>query len=176
MNKFALAALVAFCCHAEVLDSSAGGFTVKHTLTINASPADVYRKFVHNIGDWWNPEHTFSGDAHNLSLEDHRGGCLCEKLPNDGFVHNLEVVFAAPGKRLALSGALGPLQTVAATGSMLIQFSPADGGTKLELAYSVGGYTAKGLTSWAVPVDGVLAEQLARFKGYVETGKAAPSK
>ena len=43
---------------AEVVDSSAGGFTVKTTLSIQAAPDEVYRRLIH-IGDWWDPEHTF---------------------------------------------------------------------------------------------------------------------
>ena len=54
---------------AEVADSSASGFTVKTTLNIQAAPDEVYRRLIH-IGDWWDSEHTFSGDAHNLSIEE----------------------------------------------------------------------------------------------------------
>jgi uncharacterized protein YndB with AHSA1/START domain len=156
--------------NAEVLDSAARGFTVKTTLNIKAPPDDVYRKLVHDVGDWWNPAHTFSGDAHNLRIEDHPGGCLCEKLPNDAFVHHLEVIYAAPGKRIVLSGALGPLQNLAAGGSMQIQLTPVDGGTKLDLSYAVVGYLAKGMNTWAAPVDNVLAEQFTRLKSYVKRG------
>jgi len=172
--KLILFALAAFA-NAEVLDSAAGGFTVKTTLNIKAAPDDVYRKLVHDIGDWWNSAHTFSGDAHNLRIEDRPGGCLCEKLPNNGFVHHLEVIYAAPAKRIVFSGALGPLQNMAATGSMQIQFTPADGSTKLDVTYAVVGYLAKGMNTWAAPVDMVLAEQFTRFKNYVETGNAAPA-
>jgi hypothetical protein len=65
---------------AEVGDSSAGGFTVKLTYSIQAAPDEVYRRLIH-IGDWWDSEHTFSGDAHNLTIEEKAGGCFCEKLP-----------------------------------------------------------------------------------------------
>ncbi len=165
--------LSAVLAHAEVVDSAAGGFTIKSTITIKAAPDEVYRRLVSNVGDWWNAGHTFSGDAHNLRIEDHLGGCLCEKLPNNGFVRHLEVIYAAPGKRLVLSGALGPLQNLAATGSMQIQLAPAEGGTKLDLIYAVTGYLAKGMNTWAAPVDMVLAEQFTRLKNYVETGSAA---
>jgi len=36
---------------AEVGDSSAGGFTVKLTYSIQAAPDEVYRRLIH-IGDW----------------------------------------------------------------------------------------------------------------------------
>ncbi len=46
-----------------------------------------------------------------------------------------------------------------------------EGGTSVELTYSVGGYYPGGLASMAGPVDGVLAAQLSRLQSYVETGK-----
>jgi hypothetical protein len=159
-----------------VLDSSASGFTVRTTLTINAASTEVYQRLIHNIGEWWNPAHTFSQDAHNLRIEDHPGGCLCEKLPNDGFVRHFELINLAPNKRVVFSGALGPLQSLAATGTMQIQLSAVEGGTKFEVTYTVAGYTANGMNSWAAPVDAVTGEQFTRLKRYVETGSAAPVK
>jgi len=160
--------------HADVLDSTASGFTLKTTLTIQATPEDVYKRLVHDVGEWWNSQHTFSGDAHNLSIDDKAGGCFCEKLSNGGSVRHLEVVYAAPGKALTLSGALGPLQSLGAAGSLQIKLSPADTGTKLEVTYAIGGYSAAGLNTWAAPVDKVLAEQFVRLKNYVEHGSAVP--
>jgi len=160
--------------NADVLDSAANGFTVKTTLTIQATPEDVYKRLVHDVGEWWNSRHTFSQDAHNLSIDDKAGGCFCEKLANGGSVRHLEVVYAAPGKALTMTGTLGPLQSLAAAGSMQIKLSPADGGTRLEVTYAIGGYSAAGLNTWAPPVDGVLAEQFTRLKSYVEHGSAAP--
>src|ERR1035441_6401060 len=43
---------------AEVVDSSPGGFTVKQTVTIQASPEEVYRR-IFKVGEWWSPTHTF---------------------------------------------------------------------------------------------------------------------
>jgi uncharacterized protein YndB with AHSA1/START domain len=166
---FLLGAVLA---NAEVIDSSASGFTLKTTVNIKAAPDEVYRRLVSNVGDWWNSAHTFSGDAHNLKIEDRPGGCFCEKLPNNGFVRHLEVVFTAPGKRIVMSGAFGPLQNLAAAGSMQIQLAPSEGGTKLDLTYAVTGYLAKGMNTWAAPVDTVLGEQFTRFRNYVETGNA----
>ena len=153
-----------------VVDASASGFTVRTTLAIRAAPEDVYRRLVRNVGDWWSPSHTFSGNAHNLSIEEKAMGCFCEKLPDGGGVRHMEVVYFAPGKTLRLSGALGPLQSIAAAGSMTIQLSPSEGGTKLEVTYAVAGYLPAGMNTWAAPVDGVIEEQFTRLKKYVETG------
>jgi len=157
---------------AEVADSSASGFTVKTSVRIQATPDAVYRQLI-RIGDWWDSEHTFSHDAHNLSIEEKAGGCFCEKLPNGGSVRHLEVLFVAPGKLLRMGGGLGPLQGIATSGSMTIQVSPAEGSTKLAVSYTVGGYLPAGMNTLAAPVDSVLSAQFTRLKNYIERGDPA---
>jgi uncharacterized protein YndB with AHSA1/START domain len=168
---FALAANPAM---SEVADSSSNGFTVKVTLHIKAAPADVYGRFLRNVGDWWSSQHTYSGSSHNLSIEEKAMGCFCEKLPDGGAVRHMEVVILKPGKAVSLTGALGPLQSIAATGNMEIRFSPAESGTRLEVTYAVTGYFPAGLNTWAAPVDAVLTEQLTQLKNYIEQGDPAP--
>jgi len=160
--------------HADVVDSASGGFDLKTTISIKATPDEVYRRLIQNVGDWWSPDHTYSRDAHNLSIEEKPMGCFCEKLPTGGSVRHMQVVSFFPGKSLGLTGALGPLQNIAANGNMRFAVSPAEGGTKLELTYAVTGYVPAGMNTWAAPVDGVLKEQLTRLKNYVEHGD--PSK
>ena len=178
-TKSALAALVFLlipaAIRAAVADSSAAGFTVKITVNIQSTPDDVYRRLVHNVGDWWDPAHTFSGDAHALTIDNRAPGCFCERLPNLGTARHMEVVTAAPGEKLVMLGAMGPLQSLAVTGAMTFLLSPDAGGTKLVLTYAVGGYSPTGLNTWAAPVDAVLTEQLARLKNYVEHGTAGPA-
>jgi hypothetical protein len=159
---------------AEVLDSSSSGFTVKSAIPIQASPDAVYRALIRDIGQWWDPAHTFSGDSHNLSIEEKPMGCFCEELPNQGGVRHMEVVRFATGKTLVLSGALGPLQSMAVAANMTIQISPAGSGAKLEATYAVTGYSPAGLNALAVVVDAVLNEQFTRLKNYVERGDPAP--
>jgi uncharacterized protein YndB with AHSA1/START domain len=165
MAAFILAILPA---RSEVLDSGPGGFTVRETVTIAASPDEVYRRILHNVGDWWSSDHTYSGDAHNLSIEEKPMGCFCEKLPNGGSVRHMEVVYLAPGKVIGMNGALGPLGSLAATGSMQIQLTAAGSGTNVVVNCAVAGYLPKGMNTWAAPVDGVLNEQFTRLKAYVE--------
>lgn len=159
---------------AEVADSGNGGFTVKITEDIHAASDAVYQKLIH-VGDWWNSGHTYSGDAHNLSIEEKAGGCFCEKLAGGGSVHHMSVLYFQPGKMLRLGGGLGPLQGIASAGSMTIQLSAANGGTKLDMTYSVAGYFPAGMNTWAAPVDSVLTEQFTRLKNYVERGDPGKS-
>jgi len=166
--------LAPFAANAEVVDSAANGFTVKVAFTVKAPPADVYKKLVKDVGEWWSPEHTFSGSAHNLSIDDKPMGCFCEKFPAGGGVRHLEVVFAAPGKSLVMTGGLGPMQSIATSGSMNIQLTPADGATKFVMVYSVAGYLPAGMQTWAKPADGMLTEQFTRLRNYIEQGNPAP--
>jgi uncharacterized protein YndB with AHSA1/START domain len=175
MRKLVLL-LIAFTgfAHADVVDSATGGFDLKTTISIKATPEEVYRRLVQNVGDWWSSDHTYSRDAHNLSIEAKPMGCFCEQLPPGGSVRHMQVVSVFPGKSLGLTGALGPLQNIAANGNMRFAVSPGEGGTKLEFTYAVTGYLPAGMNTLAAPVDAVLKEQLTRLKNYVEHGD--PSK
>jgi uncharacterized protein YndB with AHSA1/START domain len=166
---------VAVSASAEIADSAPNGFTYKLTLNLQAPPETVYQRLL-SVGNWWNSDHTFSGDARNLTIDPKPMGCWCEKLPDGGGVRHMQVVNAMPGKMLVMTGGLGPLQSMAATGSMTFRLSPASGGTKLDITYAVTGYLPPGMNTFAAPVDHVLTEQFTRFKNYVETGDPAPKK
>lgn len=155
---------------AEVTDQAANGFTVKIATVIRAKPEEVYSRLVHNVADWWDPEHTYSNNAQNLSIDDKVMGCFCEKLPGGGAVRHAEVIMIMPNKLLVMSGALGPLQKFGATGTLTFAILPIHDDTRVEVTYAVGGYLSGGLNSWADPVDKVLTAQLERLKNYVETG------
>lgn len=170
---FGIALLVAVGATGEVANVGAGGFAVQHVVAIKAAPEKVYGALTREIGGWWNPDHTYSRDSKNLSIDARPGGCFCEKLPNGGGVQHMTVVFAAPGRTLRMTGALGPLQGSGLAGSMTWQLTEAAGATNLELSYSVGGYMQAGFEKMAPLVDAVLGEQATRLKSYVETGKPA---
>jgi uncharacterized protein YndB with AHSA1/START domain len=156
---------------AAVVESTAAGFLVRHEVTIDAAPDKVYRALTDDVGKWWNPDHTYSGDAANLTIDARPGGCFCEKLPNGGGVEHMGVAYVAPGQVLRLRGALGPLQGSGLAGSMTWKLAPSASATRLELTYSVGGYMQGGFDKMAPAVNFVLGEQLGRLKTYVETGK-----
>ena len=157
--------------YAEVADLNASGFLSKHEVTVNATAANAYKALVDEVGGWWNPAHTYSNDARNLSIDARPGGCFCEKLPNGGGVQHMSVVYAAPGQVVRMMGALGPLQNSGLAGSMTWKFTPAASATKIELSYSVGGYMQGGFEKIAPAVDRVVGEQLGRLKTFIETGK-----
>ncbi len=165
--------LAAGTANAAVVDAQPAGFQVKLTATVKAPPGRVYAA-LGEIGRWWSSAHSFSGDARNYTLDLKAGGCFCEALPGGGSAEHQRVVLASPGKALVMRGALGPLQTLGVEGAMQWTIKPSANGSDVALTYTAGGYAPGGLDKLAGPVDGVLGEQLARFKAYVETGKPAP--
>jgi hypothetical protein len=164
----AVLALIAGAARAEVTDKSAAGFEVTEKASIAAPPAKVWDTIMHPAR-WWNPKHTWSGDAKNLAFDP--SGCFCETLKR-GAVRHMTIAYADGSSQLRLFGALGPLQFTGATGHLVFMLKPAAGGTDVVMTYDVGGYAKGGLAeTLAAPVDVVLGEQLARLKKSAETGK-----
>lgn len=159
---------------AEVINQTPAGFKSRNVVVVGAVPERVYAVIINEVGNWWDPEHTFSGDARNLSMENKAGGCFCERFPDGGGVQHLTIVNMVPGKMLRLRGALGPLQGAGVSGGMTWNLADTDGSTSITLEYSVGGYMEGGLQAMAAPVDFVLNTQLLRLKNYIEQGSPVP--
>ena len=155
---------------AEVTDVGENGFTLVHEVSVSGSRADAWEAAVHDVGLWWNPAHTISGNAELLSIDARPLGCFCEAA-GGGVVH-LTVTWVSRNAILRMSGGLGPLGLMGVNGNMTWEFSNDGGGTKIKFFYAVGGYSADGLDSIAGPVDFVIGEALHRLKAYIETGDA----
>jgi uncharacterized protein YndB with AHSA1/START domain len=154
---------------ADVTASAANGFVSDWDLVIAAPRQKVFRALTDEVGRWWDPAHSYSGDAANFSIDARAGGCFCERL-GDGAVAHMTVVFVERDKQLRLLGGLGPLQSMAVSGSMTFTLSDASAGTRLQYHYAVGGYAPDGVDQLAEPVDRVQLGQLQRLQRYVETG------
>lgn len=159
---------------AEVTAASSTGFEVRERVHVTTPPAALYAVLI-ALNRWWDPKHTFSGDAARLSLDARAGGCWCESLPDGGSAQHMIVVFVSPGKALRLFGALGPLQAMGVAGSMTFSIVPAGPGADLTVDYSVGGYSKDGFGALSKAVDSVLGAQVARLQRMAETGSAVAS-
>ncbi len=93
---------------------------------------------------------------------------LAIRLPNGGSALHMTTVNAAPGTKLVLVGALGPLQSSGASGALTFLLAEKDGQTTVTVTYDVGGYFKGGLDKIAAPVDGVLGQQVAGLKAAAE--------
>jgi uncharacterized protein YndB with AHSA1/START domain len=155
---------------AEVVDAGVTGFSVKATADVNAPIDRVFRALTEQIGRWWDPSHSFSGSAANLSIDPRPGGCFCETLPTGGVQH-MTVTHINRPNTLVLQGGLGPLGTLGVAAAMEWQLKDDNGRTSVQMVYNVGGYLKGGFTQLAPVVDGVLGAQVKRLKAFAETGR-----
>jgi uncharacterized protein YndB with AHSA1/START domain len=163
------ALLASGCATGAVVAVAPDGCTVKETVHIAASSAQVYDALI-RPAKWWSSEHTFSKDAANLTLDARAGGCFCEKLPNGGSVLHMTVVGVFPGKSLTMRGALGPFQSQGVDGALSWVLTPAGDRTDLTLTYDLGGHLTLpgGFDAWSKNADQMLASQVELLKKYVE--------
>jgi Polyketide cyclase / dehydrase and lipid transport len=165
-GMLSLAALAAPA-RAEVLSVGANGFEVRESVHVAASADKAYAVLL-LPARWWGSDHTFSGNAANLTLEARAGGCWCETLPDGGSVEHLHVVYVAPGKVLRLRGALGPFQGFGADGALTLSVQASANGTDVAFSYTLGGYSKDGFEAASKAADRVLAEQLQRLKKIID--------
>ena len=156
-----LAAATADDAAAAISGVSSTGFLVTWQQEVKASPHRVYES-LGEVGKWWNSDHTWSGNAANLSLQMQATGCFCERW-DGGSVENGRVVLAARDSSLRIQGALGPLQALAVDAVLTFAVAEKDGKTILVVTYRVAGSESAGLAALAGPVDGVIGEQARRL-------------
>ena len=181
----AIAALTAMTsARAEVTNSADNGFTVQHQTVIAGDSEAVWKAMV-MPSRYWNGDHSWSGNAENFYLIPQAGGCFCELIrttaddnikSSEGSVQHMRVIYAHENKMLRLSGALGPLQGEAVTGTLTMQLQPQGEATVARFTYKVGGYMEFPVDEIAPAVDSVIGEQLARLSAlFADAADAEPS-
>ncbi len=161
--------LLMFCAtvHADVLSKGGNGFEVQHSFAVHVETTTAWKQLL-NVQRWWHPDHTWSGNARNLTLKAEIGACFCETLPNRGQVQHQHVIYAEKNRLLRLRGALGPLQEMAVDGVMTWELLQGKDGTQVTMTYRVFGYHKDGLHTLADPVDQVLKLQIQRFHDHLQ--------
>lgn len=152
---------------ADVNASAADGFQIQIIRELSCSSDEAYRRLVGSVSQWWDSDHTYTGDSGNMAF-DLDQYCLLEKLPSGGFVRHMEIVFHQPGNRLRISGGMGPLQELGVSGTMSFSFHTQEEQTQVSLTYHVCGSSLQQLDQLAPVVDRVLSLQMDRFKKYCE--------
>lgn len=157
---------------AEVTSTWEAGVRLESKVTIAAPPDRVYAA-LGDIGKWWDSEHTYTGDAANMTIALEPGACFCERFAKGGGVKHGEVVLAWPGRVLRIHGALGPLQDEGPAGALTFTLEAVEGGTQVTQTYNAGGLRPE-MVANAPLFDQVIGGQLTRLKRYMETGSAKP--
>ncbi|RYG75635.1 ATPase [bacterium] len=167
IGPFLLALVAAVPGSARVVSTSEAGIVVESSVRVAATPDRVWATLI-VPARWWSPEHSWSGEAKNFTLEARAGGCFCEVLPGGGSVEHLRVIYVAPAQMLRLYGGLGPLQGDAAAGPLTWTLAKDGAGTRVSLRYAVAGVARMPWPVFAPLADTMLAEQLTRLKAAAE--------
>jgi hypothetical protein len=154
---------------AEVLSASEHGFEVQQSVNLVVPQPKAFAAFG-QIGQWWNKEHTYSGDAARMVLQMRPGGCLCESFAHGGGIEHMHVAYVQPGERVVLTGSLGPLLYEATAGVMDVKVEPIAGGSRVTLNYRAAGFAKGNGAEMAPLVDQVLGEQMKRFRAFAAGG------
>lgn len=147
---------------AEVLSASPTHFKLRHEAASPMSAEALWERLV-DPAAWWHPDHTYSGDAANLSLELAAGGAWREDWEG-GSVEHGRVLLVEQGRTLRLAAPFGPLQGVGAYTIWTISVRPGDDGGSVVVfdEISTGPATAD-LAGLAEAVDFVKGEAISRL-------------
>ena len=160
---------------AEVVETAADRFVTRDTASVKATPLTTWLALT-KPGEWWSSQHSWSGDAKNMTLTPQGGGCFCERIPvgdsgnssaMEGSARHAEVLQAFPMRVLRLRGGFGPLQGEPADGILTITLKEIPGGTRILWEYNVGGPMRYKIAEIAPAVDGVMSEQLKRLQSHL---------
>jgi hypothetical protein len=138
---------------AEIITASPDHYTLRHEAVSPAAPQDVWDRLI-QPDTWWHPDHTFSGDAQNLSLDAEAGGAWLESWDGNSVEHG-RVLTLMEGQSIRLDAPFGPLQGMAVNVVWTITIEPDGNGTRVIFDEIANGSSASGLDKIAPAVDGV---------------------
>lgn len=151
--------------HSDVVKKSDSEFFIRLEMLLDHNSQAVYRGLA-ELPAWWNPSHSHSGEAANLSFELQAGSCFCERWGQSSVEH-MRVLYAVEGREVRLEGGLGPLQAMPVSGLMRWRLVPQGEKTVLTWEYSVWGNASNQLQRLADPVNDVLAQQMQGMADYL---------
>ncbi|MBU1325681.1 MAG: hypothetical protein KJ676_10595 [Alphaproteobacteria bacterium] len=158
----ALFAAVAGPAAAEIVSRSENAFTLKFTGRTALGPAGVPTA-LSQLPLWWDPAHSYSGDATNLSLDLSPGGCWCEKLEDGTDFDHGRTLSVVPGE-MRFHAPFGPLRSMATKADLVVTYPLVDGVVTPTWTFVVEG---PGVGAMADPVDAVMAGGFSRWIGHM---------
>lgn len=145
----------------EVVKSAPDHYTLQLRANSELPPKVLWQRLV-VPATWWHPDHTYSGDANNLSLELKAGGLWQERWGENGVLHG-RVLNLIDGKLLRLDAPFGPLQSMAVNVIWTITIEADGSGSLVTFDEIANGTSASNLEQIAKAVDAVKSQALARL-------------
>ncbi len=147
--------------HAEIVEATGDHYVLHHEERSTLSPSELWVRLI-KPAEWWHPDHTYSGDAGNLSFDPQVGGLWREDWADGSVVHG-RVLYVAPEKMLRLDAPFGPLQGMAVTAVWTITIKPDGDGSLVSFDEIASGTAASKLDALAPTVDFVKGEAIRRL-------------
>lgn len=148
---------------AEVIEASDTHYRLSHSATTTISPEALWERLIHPE-QWWNPDHSYSGKAENLSLDPQAGGLWREDWDGGSVAHGT-VVQIIKGNVLRLEAPFGPLQGMGAYVIWSIKIEPSGSGSTITFDEVAMAPPGSSLEAVAPAVDGVKGEAMRRLVG-----------
>jgi uncharacterized protein YndB with AHSA1/START domain len=159
------AALVAPCLTgpvaAEIVSSSQTHYVLRFEAPSPLPPERLWQRLV-TPSSWWHPDHTYSGDAGNLTLDARAGGLWQEQWASGAVAHGT-VVYIEHAKTLRLEAPFGPLQALGAHAIWTISLSPHEDGTLVVFDEIATAPQGSNMVEMAKAVDFVKSEAMRRL-------------
>lgn len=156
--------LIPLTANAEVIKTASDGFIVQQTVTVHQDKSIVFNAMTNKLGEWWDPSHSFSGDAGNMLIDKE---CFCERW-DENLVRHLNTTIWLEGSKVIMEGGLGPLKDLGLSGTMVWSLATdEDADTTITWKYHVYGFSETDLAELATGVDGVLKGQIDRLVNHL---------
>lgn len=147
--------------HAEIVESSDAHYVLRHEGISSLAPGALWSRFV-EPASWWHPDHTYSGDAGNLSLTPRAGGLWLEQWQGGSVIHG-SVLYVEDGESMRLYAPFGPLQGLGVYTVWTITISPEGSGSRVVFDEISSGPPSADLGEVAKAVDYVKTEAMTRL-------------
>ena len=138
---------------ADIVTSGADHYILKHEAVSSSPPDAVWARLI-EPASWWSGDHTYSGDANNLSLDPRAGGHWRETFAGGSVLHGT-VIYVDEGETLRLNAPFGPLQEMGVSVVWTISIAPEGDGTKVTFTEKATGASKSSLDKIAPAVDAV---------------------
>ena len=145
---------------AEIVAAGPDHYTLKQQGVSPLPPEALWARLI-KPAEWWRPDHTYSGDAANLSLKVKAGGLWREDWDGGSVAHGI-VLLAKKNEMLRLDAPFGPLQEmgVSVIWTIALEADEDGGGTTVTFTEIANGSSASKLDELAPAVDFVKTEAM----------------
>ncbi len=146
---------------AEIVAASDTHFVLRHEAVSTLEAEQLWERLV-RPATWWHPDHTYSGDSANLTLDATAGGLWREDWEGGSVSHG-RVLYVKQGEQLRMEAPFGPLQGLGAYTIWTITITAVETGSKVVFEEVSTAPPGTDMAEMAKAVDFVKGEAIQRL-------------